>query len=232
MGGVEYSTDLFQERTIERMIGHFLHVLEQVTTDPDRRLDMIELTTKQEKEEILNRFNDTSTPYPDCHLLHQLFEEQVEKTPKLPAVIFENRRLTYEELNEQANRLAHTLRDQGVRRGDLVGLLLDRSPEMIVGILGVLKSGGAYVPIDPGYPGERKRYMLEDSGVQHLVVNREDDVPTGYDGVWLSLPAESGSVPKTNPVWVNDPDDLAYVIYTSGSTGKPKGCDGRPQECM
>ena len=223
MGGVEYSTDLFQERTIERMIGHFLHVLEQVTTDPDRRLDMIELTTKQEKEEILNRFNDTSTPYPDCHLLHQLFEEQVEKTPKLPAVIFENRRLTYEELNEQANRLAHTLRDQGVRRGDLVGLLLDRSPEMIVGILGVLKSGGAYVPIDPGYPGERKRYMLEDSGVQHLVVNREDDVPTGYDGVWLSLPAESGSVPKTNPVWVNDPDDLAYVIYTSGSTGKPKG---------
>ena len=220
---VEYSTELFQRETIHRMINRYLHILKQVVSEPDGLLETVELITEEEKEEILHQFNNTAQPYPDQHTIHQLFEEQVQQTPEQPAVVFSKQRLTYRELNERSNRLAHTLRGRGVGRNDLVGLLTGRSPELIIGMLGILKSGGAYVPIDPDYPSERVRYMLRDSGIRHLIVDRVEHVPPDYDGEWILTTEESTATPATNPERVNHPDDLAYVIYTSGSTGEPKG---------
>ena len=162
--------------------------------------------------------------------LHGLFEEQAERTPDQPAVVCAGVQLTYAELNATANRLARTLRDQGVVPETCVGIMADRSLELVVGILAILKSGGAYVPIDPQYPVERIRYMLKDSNIKlvlsqsHLVASMSEDVHTAFDGKWLDLHderhynADGSNLPK-----VNDPTDLAYIIYTSGTTGKPKG---------
>ncbi|SFJ97465.1 AMP-binding protein, partial [Thermoflavimicrobium dichotomicum] len=168
-------------------------------------------------------FNETRMDYPREKTIHALFEEQVEKTPDQIAVVCEGEKWTYRELNERANQVARVLRKQGVGPEQVVGLLVRPSLEMIVGVLAVLKAGGAYLPIDASYPSERIQFMLEDSGARWLLVSSSLAIPAGYQGTIL-LPEEIGKQEETgNLEHINQPQDLAYVIYTSGSTGKPKG---------
>ncbi len=226
-GVLEYSTDLFDAARITRMLGHFQTLLEGVVTDPRRRLSALPLLAPAERRQLLVSWNATTTEYPREACLQDLVEAQVARAPEAIAVVFGEGRLTYDELNRRANRLAHGLRRHGLGRGTRVGVCMDRSPEMIVALLGVLKAGGAYVPLDPGYPEERLAFMLDDAGVA-LVLTRERFLPqlrrdTGralcLDRDWSLLESED----ETNPPRLTDPDDLAYVVYTSGSTGRPKG---------
>ncbi|TCN17538.1 non-ribosomal peptide synthetase [Mesobacillus foraminis] len=221
---LEYNTSLFTQETINRMKNHFLHLLDQIVEDPGKRLDDMILVTEGEKHQLLYSFNETERPFEWNKTIHELFEEQVRKTPDLIAVAFGDKQLTYRELNAKANQLAWLLRERGTVREELVGIMLDRSPEMIVGILGVLKAGGAYVPIDPSYPLERICYILEDSGVQCLLTQKGVKVPDSYTGetILIDHPQLNSRVCE-NLDPVNAAEDLAYVIYTSGSTGKPKG---------
>ncbi|MCM3340480.1 non-ribosomal peptide synthase/polyketide synthase [Paenibacillus sp. MER TA 81-3] len=221
---IEYATALFQRETVARMAQHFRQLVEAVTGEPADRLDRLEMLTAEEKVQLVDRFNDTGADYPREKTIHLLFEEQAERTPAAVAVIFENAQLTYRELNERANRLAHTLRAKDVQTDSLVGIMADRSPEMIVGILAILKAGGAYVPIDPEYPEERIRYMLDDSGAQVLLLPHDLRDKVGFDGTVVMLDDEQSYVEdSSNPATPSKPSDLAYVIYTSGTTGKPKG---------
>ncbi|TCN17537.1 non-ribosomal peptide synthetase [Mesobacillus foraminis] len=221
---VEYSTSLFTRGTMERLKGHFLHLLQQITEDPDQKLGDMVLVTKEEKHQLLNSFNETQRPFPQDKTIHELFEEQVRKTPEHVALEFKEKQLTYRELNARANQLAGFLRERGTGREELVGIMVDRSLEMIVGILGVLKAGGAYVPLDPSYPIERIRYILEDSRIERLLTQSSLNVPDGFtrEAILIDQPElYRGACEDLDPV--STADDLAYVIYTSGSTGKPKG---------
>lgn len=148
----DYNANRFKQADMERLMGHLVHVLEQVIANPQVTVEQLELANESEKSEVLYGFNDTLTNYPREATLHHLFEEQAEKTPDAIAVSFREEQLTYRGLNERANRLARTLRAQGVGADQLVGLMAERSPEMIIGILAVLKAGGGYVPVDPEYP--------------------------------------------------------------------------------
>jgi len=220
---IEYCTDIFKEDTIRRMAVHFENILRVVSAGAGVKISMIDMMSAEERSRLLFEFNQTCTKYPINTAIHRLFEEQVEKTPDKIAVVFGNESLTYRELNEKANKLARLLVEKGVKSDDIVGILVKRSPDMMTGILGVLKSGGAYLPIDPQYPEERIKYMLEDSGADVLLVQgtlsdsvsfkgekiNVDRVPDRFDGTNLEERCASGH--------------LAYVIYTSGSTGKPKG---------
>ena len=152
-GALQYDSDLFDAATIDRMIGHFKVLLGAAVADPDRRLSALPLLSEPEKQQLLGEWNATQTEYPRQRTVHALFEEWAAATPDAVAVLFEDRKLTYRELNSLANRLAHVLRRRGVRRGMTVGLCLDRSPELIVGLLGILKAGGAYVPAGSSLPG-------------------------------------------------------------------------------
>ncbi|SFJ95232.1 non-ribosomal peptide synthetase, partial [Thermoflavimicrobium dichotomicum] len=221
---VEYSTALFKRETIERMTKHFAYILAQVAANPDLLLREIQLVTEEEKVQIFQVFNDTQANYPSEKTIHALFEEQVEKTPDQIAVVCAGESLTYRELNERANQVARVLRKQGAGPKSVVGLLTDRSVEMMIGILGILKSGAAYVPIDPDYPEERILYMLEDSGAKWLLVQKWEMLPASYGGKALLLKEVHGNDEEVSNLGeVSQSHDLAYVIYTSGSTGKPKG---------
>jgi amino acid adenylation domain-containing protein len=227
-GGMNYSTDLFERGTVERMLGHLARVLEQVAADASVRLSQVELLGEAERALVLEAWNRTAAGYPADRCIHELFEAQAARTPGAVAVRFEEESLTYRELNQRANRLAHHLRGLGVGPDARVGVCLERGPEMIAGLLAILKAGGAYVPLDPAYPADRLRYMLEDSGPAALVTQASLagtfaglDVPA----VELDAPAPAWAEgPGTNPARAGlTPDHLAYVIYTSGSTGRPKG---------
>lgn len=229
-GTIEYNTDLFDEGTISRMIGHFQTLLESIVTEPGTPISRLALLTDSERDRLLVDWNNTNRDYPKEKCIHQLFEAQVEQTPEAIAVVFEDGQLTYRELNARANRLAYDLSKLGVGPETLVGICLERSLQMVVGILGVLKSGGAYVPLDPVYPKDRLAFMLEDSEIQ-VVLTQERVMshlpPHTAQVVYLdtldqSAEFEAFQVP-TNPVNRTTADNAAYVIYTSGSTGKPKG---------
>ncbi|MFB0847085.1 amino acid adenylation domain-containing protein, partial [Paenibacillus oleatilyticus] len=222
----EYNANAFDLAEIEQMQHHFVHVLEQIAANPAIPVDKLELVSGQEKELLLHGFNDTAAEYPQERTIHELFEEQAARTPERTAVLFEDERLTYRELNERANRLARTLRAEGVGADVPVAIMVERSLEMIVGIYAILKAGGAYVPIDPEYPAERIRYIAEDSGARLLLTQSRflDRVPAELEGRVLDL--NEGAVyaeDATNLPNGSGPRDMAYVIYTSGSTGKPKG---------
>jgi amino acid adenylation domain-containing protein len=220
----EYCTDLFLDETISRLAGHYINTLNDIIMNPAKKLSDINLMSEAERNQLLYEFNDTDADYPRDKTIHQMFEEQTAKTPDNVALIFNDGRMTYRELNERANRLARTLRAKGVGPDDIVGLLIDRSFEMIIAILGVLKAGGAYMPIDPGYPAERKAYMLEDSGAKLLLTKQVYTSDIVYAGTVLDLYDESSYAPEgSNLEIINKPADLAYIIYTSGSTGRPKG---------
>ncbi|GAC1398976.1 MAG: hypothetical protein NVSMB49_08120 [Ktedonobacteraceae bacterium] len=225
IGRLVYSTDLFDEPAIARMVGHWQILLEGIIQNPNQSIVELPLLTDAERQQILVEWNDTAIDYPGARCIHQLIEAQVEQTPSAVAVIFEDQQLTYQELNRKANRLAHYLQQQGVGPEVLVGVCMERSMEMAIALLGVLKAGGAYVPLDPTYPQERLAFMLQDAHVPvlltqtHLVdqLPREDVKLICLDADW-HMPEQ-----EENPVSSVQPDNLAYMIYTSGSTGRPKG---------
>ncbi|HEU0055102.1 MAG TPA: amino acid adenylation domain-containing protein, partial [Longimicrobium sp.] len=230
IGGVlEYSTDLFDRSTVLRMLGHLERVLEQVATDADVRLSRLELLSAEERGLVVDAWNATDVAYPRELCIHELFAAQAERTPGAAAVVFEDRSLTYAELNARANRLAHHLRSLGVKPDARVAVCVERSAEMVVALLAVMKAGGAYVPLDPSYPAERLRYVLHDSAPAAVLTQRTlDGVEALFENVGAPVidleGAEWADGPATAPAIEGlTPTHLAYVIYTSGSTGRPKG---------
>jgi len=220
----EYSSKLFNKATIERLSAHYAKVLEKIIENTETKLCEIEILSEVEKNQILLDFNDTKVEYPQDKTMQALFEEQAERTPNDVAVISSDKQLTYRELNEKANALARKLRVKGVKSESVVGIMVDRTFEMIIGIMGIMKAGGAYLPIDPSYPTERKEYMLEDSGCQILLTVPDALGDVKYKGEILELFDKQlfeGDV--SNLEKINSARDLAYVIYTSGTTGNPKG---------
>ncbi|MDQ0416224.1 fengycin family lipopeptide synthetase D [Croceifilum oryzae] len=220
----EYSTSLFKRETIERMATHWIKVLHQFVENVDQEIGDVECLSEAEKHRILVEWNDTKSEYPYEKTIQQLFEEQVEKTPNRIAIQFGNQKISYLELNETANRWARVLRKQGVTRESRVGFITDRSSEMIIGLLSILKAGGSYVPIDPSYPEDRKQYILEDSKASILMVQDVSMIPDGYVGEVLVL-AEMDQIDEesSNLEPISLAENVAYIVYTSGSTGKPKG---------
>jgi amino acid adenylation domain-containing protein len=228
---IEYSTDLFDEASVERMAGHFGALLEGLAANPDALVSELPLLMSEEREQALVEWNRTESPYPEDLCVHQLFEEQAARAPDAPAVVFEDRLLTYRELNERANQLARYLKKLGVGPDTLVAVCIERSPEMAAALLGVLKAGAAYVPLDPGYPRERLSYMLRDSDALLLLTQERlrGQFEIGNLKI-LCMDADWGAIAyplNKPPACAAGPEDLAYVIYTSGSTGEPKGVEIR-----
>ena len=224
---LEYNTDLFEGETVERMLEHLQVLLEGVAADAGQRVSELPVLTEAERREIVEGWNRTEREYRRESCIHELFEEQVRKTPHAIAVEYEGERLTYAELNGRANQLGHYLRERGVGPDVLVGICVERSLEMVVGLLGILKAGGAYVPIDPMYPAERQAYMLEDSGVGVLLTQERllKTLPSTNAHVLCLDRDEAGLAAYSEPHATPEISGLniAYMIYTSGSTGKPKG---------
>lgn len=224
---VIYNTDLFEEGTIKRLVGHFVNLLEGIVTNADQRLSALPMLTEPERHQLQEEWNNTTVDYPHDKCVHQLFEEQVERTPDAVAVVFEGQELTYRKLNERANQLAHHLLELGVGPETLVGLCVDRSLDLIVAILGILKAGGVYLPVDPNDPYQRLEYKLTCAKNGFLVTQmqwRELINVTGTRVICLDTDtAKLCDQSRSNPSLNVSPDSLAYVMFTSGSTGQPKG---------
>ncbi|SCW38952.1 amino acid adenylation domain-containing protein [Paenibacillus tianmuensis] len=221
---VSFDGNRYDQHFMAAAVDHLVRLLSVVLFQPELELGAVDMLSESEKHQLLYGFNDTETEYSRDKTIHQLIEEQAERVPDAVAVVFEQERLTYSELNERANRLARTLRADGVQPDQLVGLMVGRSLEIVVGILGILKAGGAYVPIDPEYPEERIRYLLEDSGARLLLTQRHLLEHVSFAGKAIALDDEAAySENGSNLEPVTGPNNLAYVIYTSGTTGKPKG---------
>ena len=226
---MEYSADLFDDSRIERMFGHYQKLLEAATTNPDRRLAELTILTDAERQQLLIDWNQTTVDYPKDRCVHELIEEQAQLAPEAVAVVFEDAQLTYRQLNERANQLAYHLQELGVGPNTLVAVCVERSVEMVVGLLGVLKAGGAYLPLDPSYPTERLEFMLHDSGTPLLLTHQrlrdQLQVPNArilcLEADWETIAKSPTQSPKRGV----GPENLAYVIYTSGSTGEPKGVE-------
>jgi amino acid adenylation domain-containing protein len=227
--GWSYNTDLFDDATITRMAGHFRVLLEGIISDPGCHVAQLPLMTEAERRQVLIEWNDTSTGEPPAPLVHRSFEAQAAQTPEAVAVVCGQRELTYRELNERANRLAHYLHSLGVGPETIVAACPERSPEAIVALLGVLKSGGAWLPLDPQAPAERNALILADAGARVLLTHEQfkaqfEDVKSGPH--LFSLDADWPLIEQQRADNLNlevAGDQLAYVIYTSGSTGRPKG---------
>lgn len=222
----EYNTDLFNASTIANMASHWTYLLEQIAAQPGSRLGDLCLPTYEDRHKLLVSWNASETHYPQIQCLHELFEAQAEISASAVAVVFENQKLTYQELNEQANQLAHYLISRGVGADVVVALCLDRSIDMVLVILAILKAGGAYMPLDSEYPKERLAFMLADSGAQQVITQSHmlGRLPVQADGC-LCIDREWPQVATqmvSNPSVSVTPHNLAYVIYTSGSTGVPK----------
>ncbi|GAA0354547.1 non-ribosomal peptide synthetase [Bacillus horti] len=222
----EYNSALFDSTTIERMIAQYQHLLEQAMQDVELPLWQVPILPKHERDLLLTEWNQTANPLEaPSSSLDQLFEQQVERYPDTVAVSFKGDSLTYVELNERANQLAHYLCKQGVA-DKYVGAYFNKSIEMIVAMLGIIKAGGAYVPLDPNYPQERLRYMIEDTQLSVILTHQpvKDQLPAGLEVICLNTQKDKlQSERKDNVCYKNDPNRLAYAIYTSGTTGKPKG---------
>ena len=224
---INYNTDLFEKETIYRMGGHVEELLKGIAADPLERISHLNLLTDQEKHQVLVEFNQTQTPYPKDMTLVDLFETQVNHTPNNIAVISENRQLTYKELNEVANQLAHYLRNKfAIQPDDLIGVIISRNEWLVIAMLAIMKAGGTYLPIDPTYPSKRIHFMLQDSACK-AVLTENAAIITELNLPCLDIQSivndSQGQSNKANPKPIAGPDNLAYVIYTSGSTGQPKG---------
>ncbi|HKG81501.1 MAG TPA: amino acid adenylation domain-containing protein, partial [Pyrinomonadaceae bacterium] len=226
-GALEYNTDLFERETVERLLDHFRILLEAIVHEPQRAVTELPLLSEAERQQLLVEWNETEVEAGWDSCIHQIFEEQVARTPAATALVFEDERLSYAELNQRANQLAHHLQSLGVGPEVLVGILMERSVEMVVSLLAVLKAGGAYVPLDPQYPAERVAFMLADTSAPVLLTQQR---------LLASLPAHEAQVicvdqldhdgeSTANPESGVTSFNLAYVIYTSGSTGRPKGVE-------
>ena len=218
-----YRTDVFESATAVRMLGHYEILLESIIADPDRRISRLPLLTEGERRQVLVGWNDTAADYPQQLCLHQLFEAQAERTPEKTALVYEDRKLTYRALNERANQLAHCLRQRGAGPEVLMGLCMERSLEPVIAILGILKAGAAWVPLDPTHPRARLESVIRDSGLE-LVVSQPGLVElTRSAGAVHCLPLDvDGLAPEiacqpSGNVHVEglSPDNLAYVIYLS-----------------
>ncbi|MEA5536966.1 non-ribosomal peptide synthetase [Crocosphaera sp. XPORK-15E] len=227
IGQWQYKTALFDEITIAKMAEHFQALLEGIIQTPEERISFLPILSTTEKQKLLFDWNCTQTPYPQNKCIHQLFEEQVEKTPDNIAVRFKNQQWTYQKLNTKANQLASYIQQLGVTSDVLVGICIERSPLMIMALLAILKAGGAYVPLDPHYPAERLAYILKDAQISVLITKQTlISLFPKYESQLICLDRddfifkEQSQENITNQV---TPKDLAYIIYTSGSTGKPKG---------
>ncbi|MBL4661248.1 MAG: amino acid adenylation domain-containing protein, partial [Alcanivoracaceae bacterium] len=226
----QYNTDLFKPKTIERLASSMQHLLMAIAANPQQSIAQLPLLSKQAINYQLSTLNNAQIDYSQDVCIHQLFEEQVKKTPDERAITFAKYSLSYAELNEQANQLAHYLIEQGVKPDRIVGLCINRSLEMIVGLLAILKAGGAYLPLDPVYPKARLEHMIADSDLSLLLTQGNLTVMTAGQGVqqlivddqqWIDT---SSNYPSSNPIIEDlNSNHLAYVIYTSGSTGLPKG---------
>jgi len=227
IGRFVYNTDLFEDATMLRMIGHLETLLEGIVADPGEHIAQLPLLREDERRTLLVDWNATQVSYSQDGCLHQCIEAQVERTPDAIALLCEHEQLTYRELNTRANQLAHHLQQLGVGPEVMVGVCLERSLEMIVGLLAIFKAGGVYVPLDPDYPRERLAFLLADSHMQVLLTQRRllSRLPAQQarlvclDSDWQAISQQS----ETNPNSKVQADQSAYVIYTSGSTGQPKG---------
>ena len=225
---IEYSSDLFDALTINRMLQHFDILLKGIVKNPDLSIRNLPILTDQETQMLLEEWNCTSAEYPMKKSLHNLFEEKAEQIPDIIAVVGpsrneKNMQITYRELNIWANQLAHYLQKLGAKTESLVGVLMERSLEMVVGLLAIIKSGAAYVPLDPEYPQERISFIVKDAKLAIMLTSFKSPK---YSGCVIFLPKEWDFIVQTwntNPVSEVTPESAAYVIYTSGSTGKPKG---------
>ena len=223
---LQYNTDLFEATTIRRLVGHFEILLEGITTNPAARLSVLPLLSESEARQVLEEWNETAVEYPK-QWLQQRFETQAGLTPEAIALVAEEQAVSYGELNERANQLAHYLGEQGVGVETLVAVCLERSIEMVVSLLGILKAGAAYVPLDPAYPLERLAFMLSDSAASLLLTQQQlvaqlpapEERTVCIDSEWGEIARHSRANPEPQGTTAN----LAYVIYTSGSTGQPKG---------
>ena len=227
---IVYDCHRFGESAIRRMLEHLRTLLENIAANPEQPLRDLSALTQSERAQVLEEWNRTQADYPADKCIHELFQDQVERTPDFIAVQFEETKLTYRELNARANRLAHHLQKLGVGPEVLVGVCLERSTEMMVGLLGILKAGGAYVPLDPSYPKQRLAFILKDTDVPVLLTTRPllENLP-GHQARAVCLDTDRGAVAQEsdgNPQGGATADSPAYVIYTSGSTGTPKGVAG------
>ncbi len=231
IGYFKYSTNLYESETIAQMVEHFQVLLSNIVANPDAPILELSMVSAIERQKMLVDWNQTAVTHPTHQTIHQLFEEQAAKTPNATAVIFGDEQISYADLNQRANQLARHLQTMGVSSGKFIGIFLDRSVEVIIAMLGVLKAGGAYLPLDPAYPSERLAFMLADVQptilltnqplLDHLHLHEQESPPLS-----LCFDRDKGVIEQhsgQNLIIDNDTDNLAYVIYTSGSTGKPKG---------
>ena len=222
----EYNTDVFEGGTIDRFATQFQLLLQEIIATPHKRLSQFSMLTPDERRQVLTEWNRTATEYERELCVHEVFEAQAQKSPTAVAVVFENQQLTYGELNRRATKVARRLIDLGVGPEAPVGICMERSPEMIVGMLAILKAGSAYLPLDRTYPNERIDFMLNDAKVRVLLTQRAliGQLPKS-DALVVCVEEELAKevIEKQNPIAKRSASDLAYIIYTSGSTGQPKG---------
>ena len=238
VGSLEYNTDLFDASTIQRLSTHLIRLLEQVVKTPELPISEVDLLSEAERHQLLVEWNDTQADYPQDHCIHHLFEQQVDQSPDRIALVFEDQTLSYQQLNNQANQLAHYLIQQGIGPDVLVGLCIERSLDMVISLLAILKAGGAYVPIDPEYPPSRIQYMIDDAKAPVMITHSAllNTLPqTDTQIICIDLLNDliqntfgEEDQDETNHIICNpnvriDTRNTAYVIYTSGSTGRPKG---------
>ncbi|MEO8425514.1 MAG: amino acid adenylation domain-containing protein, partial [Verrucomicrobiota bacterium] len=225
--GCEFSTDLFEPDTIKRMFAHLGVLMEGIAANPDQPVGELQLLTESERQQVIAEWNNTTAVFPAAACIHQLIETQVERTPDAVAAVYNGEKLTYRELNARANQLAHHLRRRGIGPEAIVGICLDRSLELAVGLLAILKTGAAYLPLDPAYPKDRLKYMLQDTRTTVVLTQehfRDSLILSGVTPICLDndqteLSKESQQDPDAETNSLNP----AYVMYTSGSTGAPKG---------
>ncbi|MBI6548643.1 non-ribosomal peptide synthetase [Xenorhabdus lircayensis] len=232
VGDLEYSSDLFDRASVERIASYLQTLLTAMVEDDSQQVEDLPLLQPQQRTQVLMDFNDTAFPHPQTLLIHQLFEQQVERTPDATALVFGESQLSYAGLNHHANQLAHQLIASGVRPDDRIAICADRSLDMIIGMYAILKAGAGYIPLDPEYPTERLAYQLSDSNPVLLLTQQhlQARLPIQDVNVWLlddennreSVAQQPSHNPDTHQLGL-EPHHLAYIIYTSGSTGMPKG---------
>ena len=229
-GTIEYNMQLYKEETIKRIVTNFKNLLSIIVFNVNLAISEIDMLSEKEKREILFDFNNTTASYPEDISFHELFEAQVELTPHREAVVFEGKVLSYRELNEKSNRLARSIRTKGVKSGSVVAVMVERSQEMVTCILGIMKAGGAFLPVDSDYPEARIAYMLDNSQAELLLIQYHLLDYFDFKGEIIDIDIdinnkkEGGHTGNSgNLDSLNKPTDLVYVIYTSGTTGNPKG---------